>query len=67
VVELSHLSKKVLVELVKVLTVSSLMVGGGTFGPTPRDYDSKVNKKMIKKALQSVIADKLQAGKLTCC
>lgn len=47
-------------------TRSSLMVGGGTaFGPTPRDYTQKVNKKMMNKALQSVLADKLQAGKLT--
>ncbi len=45
---------------------SPLMVGGGTvFGPTPRDYEQKVNKKMMKKAIQSIIADKYQAGKLT--
>jgi large subunit ribosomal protein L4 len=45
---------------------SPLMVGGGTvFGPTPRDYTQKVNKKMANKAVQSVLADKLQAGKLT--
>ena len=45
---------------------SPLMVGGGTvFGPTPRDYTQKVNKKMANKAIQSVLADKLQAGKLT--
>ncbi|MDD0854507.1 50S ribosomal protein L4 [Halobacteriovorax sp. GB3] len=47
-------------------TRSSLMVGGGTvFGPTPRDYTQKVNKKVAAKAIQSVLADKLQAGKLT--
>lgn len=47
-------------------TRSSIMVGGGTtFGPTPRDYSQKVNKKMMNKAIQSVLADKLQAGKLT--
>lgn len=47
-------------------TRSPLMVGGGTvFGPTPRDYTQKVNKKIMLKAIQSVIADKLQAGKLT--
>lgn len=47
-------------------TRSPLMVGGGTtFGPTPRDYTQKVNKKIMAKAIQSVIADKLQAGKLT--
>ena len=45
---------------------SSIQVGGGTaFGPTPRDYSQKVNKKVANKAVQSVLADKLQAGKLT--
>ncbi len=45
---------------------SPLMVGGGTvFGPTPRSYEQKVNKKMMLKAVQSVLADKYQAGKLT--
>lgn len=45
---------------------SSLMVGGGTaFGPKPRSYDHKLNKKVAAKAIQSVLADKLQAGKLT--
>jgi large subunit ribosomal protein L4 len=45
---------------------SSLMVGGGTaFGPQKRDYTQKINKKMANKAIQSVLADKLQAGKLT--
>lgn len=45
---------------------SPLMVGGGTaFGPTPRSYEQKVNKKMMLKAVQSVLADKFQAGKLT--
>jgi len=47
-------------------TRSPLMVGGGTaFGPTTRSYEQKVNKKMMIKAIQSVIADKYQAGKLT--
>lgn len=47
-------------------TRSPLMVGGGTaFGPTPRDFTQKVNKKMMLKAVQSIIADKFQAGKLT--
>lgn len=47
-------------------TRSPLMPGGGTvFGPTPRDYTQKVNKKMMLNAIQSVIADKFQAGKLT--
>jgi large subunit ribosomal protein L4 len=45
---------------------SSLMVGGGTaFGPQKRDYTQKINKKMANKAIQAVLADKLQAGKLT--
>ena len=45
---------------------SPLMVGGGTvFGPTPRDFTQKVNKKMMLKSVQSILADKLQAGKLT--
>jgi len=45
---------------------SSLMVGGGTaFGPQKRDYTQKVNKKMANKAVQAVLADKLQSGKLT--
>lgn len=47
-------------------TRSPLMVGGGTaFGPQPRDYTQKINKKVSIKAIQSVLADKLQAGKLT--
>jgi len=47
-------------------TRSPLMVGGGTaFGPTPRNYEQKVNKKMMLRAVQSIIADKYQAGKLT--
>ena len=47
-------------------TRSILMPGGGTaFGPTPRDYTQKVNKKMALVAIQSILADKLQAGKLT--
>jgi large subunit ribosomal protein L4 len=44
---------------------SPLMVGGGTiFGPTPRDYTQKVNKKMSQRAIQSVLSDKLNSGKL---
>lgn len=47
-------------------TRSPLLVGGGTvFGPTPRSYEQKINKKVKSKAVQSVLADKLQAGKLT--
>ncbi|MFO7814649.1 MAG: 50S ribosomal protein L4 [Halanaerobiales bacterium] len=40
---------------------SPLWVGGGiTFGPKPRSYNKKVNKKMKKIALKSVLSDKLQ-------
>lgn len=47
-------------------TRSPLMPGGGTvFGPTPRSYEQKINKKTMLNAIQSVIADKFQAGKLT--
>jgi large subunit ribosomal protein L4 len=46
-------------------TRSPLMPGGGTvFGPTPRDYSQKVNKKVMLNAITSVLADKFQAGKL---
>ena len=46
-------------------TRSPLMPGGGTvFGPTPRDYTQKVNKKVMLNAIASVLADKFQAGKL---
>lgn len=46
-------------------TRSPLMPGGGTtFGPQPRDYTQKVNKKMMLLAISSVLADKFQAGKL---
>ncbi|MGB0452316.1 MAG: 50S ribosomal protein L4 [Bacteriovoracaceae bacterium] len=42
------------------------MVGGGrAHGPNPRDFSQKVNKKMMTVAIRSMIADKLQAGKLT--
>ena len=45
---------------------SPLLVGGGTtFGPKPRSYAQKLNKKMVKTAINSIIADKFQAGKLT--
>lgn len=45
---------------------SPLMPGGGTtFGPQPRSYEQKVNKKVMTGAIHSVIADKFQAGKLT--
>ena len=45
---------------------SPLLVGGGTtFGPRPRDYTQKINKKMMDVAIVSVLADKFQSGKLT--
>lgn len=45
---------------------SPLMPGGGTtFGPQPRSYEQKVNKKVMELAIHSIIADKFQAGKLT--
>lgn len=44
---------------------SPLQVGGGSaFGPVPRSYEQKINKKMMLVAIQSVLADKYQAGKL---
>lgn len=44
---------------------SPLMVGGGTaHGPTPRSYEQKINKKVMRKAIQSVLADKFNEGKL---
>ena len=47
-------------------TRSPLLVGGGvTFGPSPRDFSQKINKKMAKNAIHSVLSDKYQAGKLT--
>jgi large subunit ribosomal protein L4 len=46
-------------------TRSPLMPGGGTvFGPQPRSYEQKVNKKVTLVAISSVLADKFQAGKL---
>lgn len=44
---------------------SPLMPGGGTvFGPRPRSFEQKVNKKVMLVALRSIIADKYCAGKL---
>jgi len=46
-------------------TRSPLLVGGGVaFGPTPRDFSKKLNKKVSLNAIHSVLADKYQAGKL---
>ncbi len=42
-----------------------IQVGGGVvFGPTPRSYQQKVNKKMRLNGLRSVLADKKVAEKL---
>jgi large subunit ribosomal protein L4 len=44
---------------------SPLMPGGGTvFGPKPRSFEQKVNKKVMLLALKSILADKFCAGKL---
>ena len=44
---------------------SPLWVGGGTvFGPTPRDYEHKVNKKVLKSALRSAISMRKRDGDL---
>ena len=46
-------------------TRSPIWVGGGTvFGPTPRDYSVKVNKKVRRLALKSVLTQKLTDNKL---
>lgn len=46
-------------------TRSPLMPGGGTvFGPRPRSYEQKVNKKVMLNAIKSVLVDKHLAGKL---
>ncbi|MGM0436822.1 MAG: 50S ribosomal protein L4 [Bacillota bacterium] len=44
---------------------SPLWVGGGiTFGPKPRSYKKKVNKKMKKLALRSILTDKVNNDQL---
>ncbi len=44
---------------------SPLRRGGGvTFGPVPRDYSFKVNKKVRKAALRMALADKFKTGQL---
>ena len=41
------------------------MPGGGTaFGPTPRDYSQKVNKKTMLAAIKTTLLDKAKHGKL---
>ena len=44
---------------------SPIWVGGGTvFGPKPRSFSQRVNKKMRAAALRSALADKVNAGAL---
>jgi large subunit ribosomal protein L4 len=44
---------------------SPIWVGGGAvFGPKPRDYSMRVNKKMRKAALRSALADKAASQKI---
>jgi large subunit ribosomal protein L4 len=44
---------------------SPLLVGGGTvFGPHPRSYKQKINKKMFKSALRSALSDRVKSGNL---
>ena len=44
---------------------SPVMTGGAVaFGPSPRDYSQKVNKKLMISAIRSILADKYNAGKL---
>jgi large subunit ribosomal protein L4 len=44
---------------------SPLQSGGGVvFGPQPRSYAQKINKKMFKGALVSALSDKAKAGSL---
>lgn len=46
-------------------TRSPLWTGGGVvFGPTPRDYSMKVNKKVRRLALKSVLSQKVLDNKL---
>lgn len=44
---------------------SPLWVGGGiTFGPSPRNYEKKLTKKMKRLALRSVLTDKVERDEL---
>jgi large subunit ribosomal protein L4 len=38
--------------------------GGVVFGPTPRDYSFKINKKIKKMALRMALTDKFKAGRM---
>jgi len=45
--------------------VSPLIVGGGqTHGPKPRSYEQKVNKKMARGAIVSLLSDKFKSERL---
>ena len=44
---------------------SPIWVGGGTvFGPKPRDHSVRVNRKMRKNALRSVLSDRAEQGRV---
>jgi large subunit ribosomal protein L4 len=44
---------------------SPVMTGGAVaFGPSPRDYSQKINKKQMLVAIKSIVADKYNCGKL---
>ena len=44
---------------------SPIWVGGGVvFGPKPRDYSQRVNKKMKRAALRGALADKAASGRI---
>lgn len=38
--------------------------GGIVFGPTPRSYNVKVNKKLVKTAVKSLMSDRFKSGNL---
>lgn len=38
--------------------------GGVVFGPTPKDYRLKVNRKVVKLALKSLLTDRFRSGNL---
>ena len=59
------LSKKEQVELGKDQVDLHSMPGGGTaFGPSPRSFAQKVNKKMMLNAIETILIDKMQSGNL---
>ncbi len=46
------------------ITAPNWVGGGIVFGPTPRKYNLKINKKVRRLALKSVLSGKLQDGEL---